>query len=221
MRPRLAAPIALTVALLSLTGCTSPVANPFAASAPAGAAVQDVAAHSDLAASERGSLTEASAPAKTGPIMRVRIDTFADDVCSGLARFGASYQQARAERRERLYGTPHKAKRAMLAYVDAVDAALEKTVAGTAAWGVPDVKNGDWVAQRIRAALLEAQEANYSYRPQIAALHSTNKHFAQLARTLLSESDAELSAALLKLDWMDAGSEFRAAFNSSRTCRAM
>lgn len=221
MRPRLVAPVALTVALLGLTGCTAPGVNPFAAAPAEGTEVQSVAAHSDLASSQGASLAEASEPAATGPIMRVRIDTFADDVCSGLARFGASYQEARAERRERLYGAPVKAKRAMLAYVDSVDTALDTTISGTAAWGVPDVKNGERVARRIKAALVEAQEANYNDRPQIAALQSTNRHFAQLARTLLAESDAELSVALLKLDWMDAGREFRTAFNNSRTCRAM
>ncbi|MGQ0466794.1 MAG: hypothetical protein ACT4QG_15890 [Sporichthyaceae bacterium] len=212
--------MALTAALLSLTACTGPGVNPFAAPPAEQADVQTVA-HTDLASSGRGSLTEASEPASSGPTMKVRIDTFADDVCSGFKVFGNSYQQARAERRERLYGPPAKAKRAMLDYVDDVDAALEKTVAATVAWGVPDVANGEKVARRIRAALVGAQEVNYRYRPQIAALQSDNRNFSGQARSLLAESEADLSAALLKLDWMDAGTEFRNAFNASRTCRAL
>ncbi|MGQ0842679.1 MAG: hypothetical protein ACT4QF_00955 [Sporichthyaceae bacterium] len=216
MRARLLVPGVLTAVGL-LGGCSAP-GDLFAGAGPA----QPVAASDDSPAEPgRVSLAQAGSAPISATSLRVRVDAYADDLCTGLERFGASYQQARAERREGLYGTPHKAKKAMLAYVDDVDAALDKTLAATAAWGVPDVSNGERLAKKVRAALEDAQQTNYRYRPQIAALRSTDRNFTGLARTLLVESEAELSAALLKLDWFDAGSDFREAFNSSGTCKAL
>ncbi len=213
MRTRLLRAAVLMTLAGSLAGCglfTQPVAAPPAPD------------QQELAAS---AVREAlDSPAKAPPLtdtMRVRVDVYADDVCSGLERFGAAYQRARAERREGLYSTPHKAKKAMLAYIDAVDLALDNAVAATAAWGVPDVANGEELATKVRSALQTVQRTNYKYRPQIAVLHSTDKNFTHVARTLLMESEAEVSTALLKLDWFDAGGAFKSAFNKSRTCQAL
>lgn len=152
---------------------------------------------------------------------RVRVDVYVDDVCNGLERFGASFRAAKAQRREGLYGTPHQGKKAMLAYVDAVDAALDAAISATAAWGVPDIAEGEKMAEKVRSALEHAQQTNYKYRLQIAALRSKDRHFTTLARGLLMESEADLSAALLRLDWFEAGGAFKNAFHNSRTCQAL
>lgn len=211
MRARILGPTVLVVALAALAGCSPAIGDQ--------GDVRSVAGRSDLASSERTGLAAGDA---TAPPMRVRIDTYADDVCSGLERFGASYRQARAERREALYGTAHKAKWAMIGYIDAIDTALERTIVATTAWGVPDVANGERLAKKVRSALESAQQVNYRYRPQFVATSSKDPQFTKLARALLVESETELSAALLKLDWFDdAGSEFRKAFNQSRSCGSL
>lgn len=222
MRTRILGPTVLIVALAALAGCSGPIDNPLAGPTREQGEVRSVAGRSDLASSERTGLAAEDATDSSAPPMRVRIDTYADDVCSGLERFGASYRQARAERREALYGSPHKAKWAMIGYIDAIDTALERAIVATTAWGVPDVANGERLAKKVHSALENAQQVNYSYRPQFVATSSKDRQFTTMARALLVESEAELSTALLKLDWFDdAGSDFRKAFNQSRSCGAL
>lgn len=214
MRARVVrAALSVTCAGALLSGCglfTQPMAGP-----PPGEPQHLLAANA-----QREALDQQVTAASLAP-KRVRVDIWVDDVCSGMERFGASFAQAKTERREGLYSTPHKAKKAMLAYIDAVDAALDTAIAATAAWGVPDTSDGERMVKRVRSALEYAQQTNYKYRPQIAMLHSTDSRFTPLARSLLMESEADLSAAMLRLDWFEAGGAFKTAFNNSRACKAL
>jgi hypothetical protein len=214
MRARVVrAAIGVSSIALLLSGCglfTQPVAGP-----------GPVPQHELAANAEREALDAKPDRSVAAEPTRVRVDTYVDDVCKGLERFGASIRQAKNERREGLYGSSDRAKKAMLAYIDDVDAALDTAINATAAWGVPDVDNGEKLAEKMRLLLEEAQQTNYKYRPQFASLRSSDRHFTAMARQLLTESEAELSAALLRLDWFEAGSAFKSAFAKSRSCQAL
>jgi hypothetical protein len=160
-------------------------------------------------------LTANSAP-------RVAVDTYATALCTGLANFGLSYQEAKTARTAAATGSAGHARAAMLSYIDALNTALTRAIKDTRQAGVPDLADGARISADLLNALQTAQAANGALRLKVAALPIADRStFDAAAGPLLDRSDADVGTALQKLTKLDDEPGFRAAFNHNRICRVL
>lgn len=153
---------------------------------------------------------------------RAAVDTYATQLCTGLANFGLTYQEAKTARTAAATGSAGHARAAMLGYIDALNTALTRAIGDTRQAGVPDLPNGARISTDLLAALQTAQAANSALRAKVAALPIADRAgFDAAVGPLLDRSDSDVGTALQKLTKLDDEPGFQAAFNHNRICRAL
>lgn len=209
--------------VLGLAGCSSTQDQVLGAAAkplPAGRAAQAPKPAAAASASKANAPRAAvAAPAVAVP-SKVTVETYADNICAGLAQFGVAFHDAKARRVAAMGGSPAEVRAALLGFYDALDSAFDQVVLVTQHSGVPKLARGSSVASGVVATLGSARKAGDRYRAAAQALDpGTKGSVRSAAQRIAGNTDRDVAAQMRLLSRYDSDPAVRSAFTHAPNCR--